>query len=756
MGEEKCDFWVELDDEFKAESDAGKLAGDDHGVHVQQAGIVSELFRTFDCDRPGRYVDCAKILVRAIEYRAPVMVMQVIIQWCPMTLNYKNRVTGNTIVHLALLHQCSKEIIEVLAPRRSMVLQMVDRDGMTVLHYAAMYRRPLDIVQYLYGLYPELVLYRSTNQQTKTVSFKLQGVCHEAEEETSLHDGAVFRCPGRSTPLCVAVYQDRFDHTLPDYSEVIIFLDFVSRTVKMVPDVSGNTAFMMLLHGKYPESIMKQLLLAFCTTHAEHACLIAFCQDHSRSMMLQYAIKAKLSPECLQIVCDFVIEQFESMNNTMHELSVHGRSDGQEKLGVGVTPGDRCFDAAGVLTSVTGSKIKVYLPIASASEVVHDFAPSDQLLLERVEARRWCNHVSQWVNPTHRDNHRSETVVLSDMIEEIGEWFRGLQQLVADPKLYEPSYILVHRSLQNTIARYYQEMHRERKAVLAAQKQLAQSNGDALIAELEASEKAAEAAKADKSATKSAKNARRRQRMQQQHSEQKSLQQLEAQQREEAHWVQKHTDANARSIDANAAEAGMDIPADPVPSRVRQPSHADLEQARKNIYEQQLLQQLEWECTEQARLAHKMQASPVACSANVVRDDDEDNDFSRVFENAMRMCMPQPLPLPELSEADKVMQDSGWQLNQDRSRRFAEAKKSYEDKMGQELKDAMQHFVDDENGNECMLCSTREIDTFFKPCMHKTYCSACVDSGEFFVFSPENKIKCPLCPAIVDEIIRLQ
>ena len=294
--------------------------------------------------------------------------------------------------------------------------------------------------------------------------------------------------------------------------------------------------------------------------------------------------------------------------------------------------------------------------------------------------------------------------------------------------------------------------------MLSAQIQKAQSNGDALIAELaaeEEAERAVEAAKAGKSATKSAKNARRRQSMQKQLGDQKKMQQLQAQQLEEAHWAQQHTDANARRIDANAAEAGMDIPEDPVPFRVHQPSRAELEQARKNTYEQQLLQQLDWERTEQTRLAHNIQASPVARSGNAVQNEDgEDDAFSDVFERAMRMCM--PLSLPELIEADKVMRDSGWLLNEDRSKRFAEAVKRSEAQMGQALKNAMEQYVDDEQGNECILCSTREIDTVFVPCEHQCYCSVCIDSGKITLFPPENKIKCPLCNHIVHEIIVLQ
>jgi len=752
MGKQNSNFWVALDDEFSEELETAKLAAGDESqayraVHVQKAAIVSELFRNFHSDRPGRYVDCAMILVRAIEYRVPAMVLQVVLHWCPMTQNYKNRVTGTTIVHLALMHQCSIEVIKVLAPSRCTALQMVDRDGLTVLHYAAMFRLPLDIVEYLYHLYPELVAYRSTNTETKEVAIEIVGVCREADEETSLQNGAVYRCPGRSTPLCVAVFQNKYTHTLQDNSTVIIFLDQVSPNVKMVPDVSGNTAFMMLLQGIYTETVMKRLLLAFCASHAEHARIIAFCNDYSKRMMLQLAIQARLSPECTKIVCEFIIMQFERLNSTIHGMWVHGRSNDQEKLGVKIAPGDACFDVDGVLTSVGGSQIRVQVPVASASQVVHDFTSSNQKLMDRAEAKLWCVHMSAWVNPLHRENHNSETEVLSNLIEFIGPWFRGLQWIASESESYKPTYTQIITYLQTAIQTYHHEKKQRQEAVLATQQQKAQSNGDALLAELEA-EKAMEAAKADKSATKSAKNARRRQRTQQQHSAQQSMQQLEAQQREEAHWAQKHTGANARSTDANAAEAGMDIPADPV----RQPSHAKLEQARKHTYEQQLLQQLEWERTEQARLAHNIHASPVACGGK--NEDNDDDAFSDAFENAMRMCLPQLLP--ELSEADKVMRDSGWLLNHDRSRRFSEAVKSYKDEMGQELKTAMQHYVDDENSNECILCSAREIDTVFMPCMHRCYCSVCIDSGEFFVFSPENKIKCPLCPAIVDEIILLQ
>ena len=448
MGKHESNFWVALDHEFRANLDAAKLAGGDearayHAVHVQKAAIVSELFRTFHSERQDRYVDCALILVRAIEYRAPVMVLQVITEWCPMTLNYRNRVTGTNIVHLALMHQCSIEVIQVLAcSRGDWALQMVDRDGLTVLHYAAMYRLPLDIVKHLYHMYPEMVTYRSTNKEFKTVSIKVVGVCREADEETSLQDGAEFMCPGRCTPLCVAVYRNRFKHTLKDNSAVIIFLDQVSRTVKMVPDASGNTAFMMLIHGNYPEAVMQRLLLAFCASHEEHARIIAFCKDHVGSMLLQTAIKAKMSPECIKILCDFTITQFEKMNATIHEMWAHGHSESQAKLGIEISPDNACFDTDGVLTSKAGSRIKIYTAVASASQVVMEFAPLDRILMERAEAHRWCEQLSVWVNPIFRENHSSETEVLSNLIDFWGSWFDKVENLTLGC-----TNLVTHRSL---------------------------------------------------------------------------------------------------------------------------------------------------------------------------------------------------------------------------------------------------------------------------------------------------------------------
>ena len=751
MGNHKSNFWVALDEEFRDNLDAAKLAvGDEaqarayRAVHVQKAAIVSELFSKFNKNLPGHYVNCALILVRAIEFRAPVMVLQVITEWCPFTLNYRNRVTGTNIVHLALMHQCSLEVIQVLACcQGDPALQLVDRDGLSVLHYAAMYRLPVDIVKHLYNMYPEMVTYRSTNKEAKSVSIKVVGVCRETDEETSLQDGAEFMCPARCTPLCVAVYRNRFQPALPDNSAVIIFLDQVSSTVKMVPDHKGNTAFMMLMRGIYPEEVMQRLLLAFCASHEQHARIIAFCKDHTGSMLLQTAIKHKMSRECIKIVCDFTIVQFERMNATTHEMWVHGHSESQAKLGIQIYPGNTCFNTDGTLTSVDGTRIKIYISVHSASQVQTDFAPQDNLLMGRDEAHQWCENLSIWVNPTFFERNRCEIDVLTNLIQFLGIWFDKIERLTTNTMLYEPGYRQVITYFQTAISSYHNERKQRAMHSLAAQNAKAQRNGDAFLAELEAeaeAERAAAAARAGKSASKSAKNARRRKTMKNQVGVQ-----------------QQHTDANARIIDADAAEAGMDIPADPVASRVRQPSHAELEQARKNTYEQQqLLQQLEWECTQQARLARNIQASPVACNDSntaVQSNDDEDDAFSDAFESAMRMCM--PLSPPELSKADQLMRDSGWLPNEDRSRRFAEAVRPYEVEMRQALQNTLEQHVDDENINECILCLTNDINTEFSNCGHRSYCDECIHSGKITVFPPENKIECPVCRVMVDETIML-
>ena len=311
MTTEDCDFWHSLDCEFTPAKE------------LQKAGIVYVLLQTIPYENVHFYDACSLILLAAIRNKASLMVIKIIAQLCPYALTYSEKVTETTPAHEAIMHQSHLDVIKVLTQSGKYCIQMVDRDGLCLLHYAAMYQGSLELMHYLHDLNPDFVQYRTTNAEVFATRVEITGVYNANGDKTYIDNGEVFVCPGKSTVLNLALHQNQHKNVNPENGPVIEYLDRKSITVKLVPDSFHEIPFMKLLQGFYSDQTRTTLISIFCASHANHGQAAAICGDHkNKSISLQVAVQERLSPACLEYLTYFTIDLITNLREmifTMYE-----------------------------------------------------------------------------------------------------------------------------------------------------------------------------------------------------------------------------------------------------------------------------------------------------------------------------------------------------------------------------------------------------------------------------------------------------
>jgi len=590
MGKCNSVFWIALNEEF-GETQA-----------QQAAAIVCEMFGRLPYDDDEQRDACSRILVAAVQHKAPLMVLQVIVELCEYTLYYRHTERDMTIVHIALLYRHSKEVIRLLSQCGDKVIQTMDCNGLTVLHYAAMYNAPLDVVEYVYGLDPMLVEFRSGNQHTIEEQTAQMGVCQADGCPLFFNRGEVSTCPATSTPLCVALFQNRTKRSSHDNSAVVEFLNRKSATVRLVPAYNNELPFMMLLEGHYTPENFQKLLVAFCKTHAEHGRMIAFCLNDRREMLLQIAARTALNDICVDILCRFTIAQFHALNNTVLALYSRGVCSDRERMGVQFRSDHVCFDIRGVIQNT----VKITTPSLVPGELTDTrLVTAYRLVMQEVlsyeESTAYCCNMAQWINPLYRDDHTSDAEVLQSLQQNLLQWFEKQERV---PSRYNGQSTCLHRivsHLQEEVTRHYAALKTAaNEALLAAASKPPPSDAEEeeratncmndLIAQV-AAEAAASKAKKPSKSRKLKKVVLPKENTDKggclaEHpnivtaSPISTHDRVLQQQREEEYWAQKNH--KKESDNSEVHEAGMDIPVSPVPRSAQ----AQLDLERKNAQEQ--------------------------------------------------------------------------------------------------------------------------------------------------------------------------
>jgi len=864
MGKRDSAFWETLESEFGAaeEEDA--------------AGIVCAIFEIFLHVDEEKYDAYSVILISAVEHRAPMMVIEVIVQLCPYTVRYRHLESGTTIVHVALMHHHSKAMIEILSQGEDNMIQIVDSLGLSVLHYAAMYHAPLDVVRYLYELDPTLTEFRSDNMATIEVQSAMIGQRQSDGCPVFYNHGEVSTCPGRSTPLCVALFQNRNKQCLIDNGDVIEFLDEKSVTAKLIPDCNHELPFMILLEGWYSAETFKRLLIAFCISHARDARMIAFCANARGERLLQTAVRLGLKADCVQILCEFIMEQYTNLNATVKTIYAMGSSIDQHRMGIGFQSDPIEFDTEGVMSSVIGSRTVAWEPVASPhTQLVTQYTPVTKVMLSREETLYWCLNMAHWINPLNETKHINETQVLGYFIQYLTDWFTDLLHTLCQNAQCERCFNQICTYLKNVIVQH--DIKREK---MAQENEYAQQKHSLDLQNSLIAEEAAEAA------VKSAKQMRGSRKSRRAHNRGMAVNgnvsmahendlihkiQIMTQQHEQEHKPHESDDSQMVSVNGQAEEAGMDIPI----SRAASPILS--ESAHTNAYERQLLEKAQAECVSQAQMLQLIQSCHAGRYEAGIANQEEDtgraassafipqrfqqeqqieldrnfaattlpnclSGFGNAIENpesdkakrvsseskkrrkqkkekqrknqgmdAMDQHIFSQIVLPLLQtdvagsihgipesrcqtpesqylnvdderdlddfetsvlnswlevaevedtvipshqneiKCDNIMSKSGWRLDADLALRFATAVKIANEQTG-----ASSSAIFEDGGeiqeDECMFCISNVIHTRFEPCMHKCYCSDCVNLPITIMQLEAKTMKCPLCNHSVTKI----
>jgi len=300
----------------------------------------------------------AMILISAIQSRAGLMIVKLLVQRAPSCLIYVSQESEKIPAHCALIQDAPLDIIRVLTQATTCgentinIASMTDLYGFTTLHYAAFYLHPMSVVEYLHDLFPEAADYHSFNCSDQSPSLSMP--------KSNYH----------STPLCLALdynmgqgravggrLSDRNRATRHDNTRQIVFLLHHSPHMRLIPDSTGDIAFHKLIKGHYPAEIFQRLLQQFWMAHTEEGFAAALVKDGEGCILLEAALKYNLSPPCVAVICQFMKRQLPClMYRTQRILMPGDESIGdhqiQDPCGVRI-----CTDDDGY--------VKQYLPIVS-------------------------------------------------------------------------------------------------------------------------------------------------------------------------------------------------------------------------------------------------------------------------------------------------------------------------------------------------------------------------------------------------------
>jgi len=764
MTTKDCEFWQSLEREFTPAEE------------LQKAGIVYVMLQTIPHKNVHFYDACSVILLAAVRNKASLMVIKIMAQLCPYALTYSDNVTKTTPAHEAIMHQSHLDVIKVLTQSGEDGVEMVDNDGLCLLHYAAMYRGPVELMQYLNDLNPDFMQYRTTNEDVFSTRVEITGVYDENGNKTYIDGGDLFVCPGKSTALNIVLHQNRHRNVNPGNGPVIEFLDRISTTVKLIPDSFHEIPFVKLIQGFYSDQTRTILIALFCGSHAKHGQAAAFCGDReSRSNLLQLAVQQRLSPACLEYLTHFTIDSITNLRDmifTMYETRVPCMN---HKSGIHFLRDPVVFSAAGVVSSVNGFRIRVSAPIFNDdSRCATHYVGEDMPIFIPPESYALCERLAMWFNPVIAPH--GESAIVQSLIDHLKKWFAGLKYIAKQRPLQEKCCNIVIAHLTNAIRMMATSDRR-------IAHQVADQIGEDLLAEEEARKK-----------TQSGQQTRPSRKIRW-----KQKQEAEAAEAKAAETKAAADDASSRAVLLLQASilARQNDPPSRLVQRDSQPvisNHRQREIDRERDMEQwrDLQRQRDMQCE---RIAREEQMSLQSRALDDNEDDEPDTGRAVSSRSARRSRQQRQSDatqaasarqLPTVSKTqdthqpdididflvslllqpdkdleknkagaddggnqDMDLQRSGWNMTAETAARYAAAVSANQQCM------AYAHgsiaIPDDIDGDECLLCLDGPIGIRFLPCRHECYCVACSQDPIFLQRVKAKTASCLLCRATIRE-----
>ena len=385
------------------------------------------------------------MLKGAVLHKAPLMVIRIIVQMCPFAVVHVDRVGLFTAAHLAIKHQCDISVIRLLvcivsgnkrkptgyvAPAHELLypngsISMLDSQGLSLLHYAVLFRANLRVVGFLCSLKPNLVEYRTTNREHIDVQVEDWGVFDARGNHVFINGGMVYRCPGRSTALCIALQQNIDNTSHFDNYSIIGFLDEQNSYGKLVSDATGDIPFHKLIKGVYPDVVMHMLLIAFIQSHKKHAQTAAVCTDHDGLILLQAAIVHKMPLEHLQMICAFTMEAMTFLHTMIRFISSSNADYKDVSSGIFFETAEIVLDPiSGQIVSVVDHWVIHEAPVFAVGYRFPDtFEEKHMVIMHAAETLQCTGMIARWVTP-QTAAHPCE-VTLQNLLTSLHVWFEA-------------------------------------------------------------------------------------------------------------------------------------------------------------------------------------------------------------------------------------------------------------------------------------------------------------------------------------------
>jgi len=439
----------------------------------------------------------SELLKGAILHKAALMVIRIIVQMCPFAVVHSDSVGQFTAAHLAIKHQCDISVIRLLVcevsgkkkkptghlvptdgfPYPNGSISMLDADGLSLLHYAVLFRASFQTVHMLCSMKPNLVEYRTTNQEYVDVQVEDWGVFDDSGNHVFINNGMVYRCPGHSSALCIALQQNIDNTVYVDNYNIIAFLDEQNPYCKLVCDATGDIPFHKLIKGVYPDFVMDWLLQAFIESHKKSAQTAAVYTDNDGLMLLQSAIVHEMNIQQLDMICEFTMQGVTFLHTMIRTISSdHGQYD-DKSSGIFFKRGNIVFDPiSGRIVSVAKYTVLHEAPIfAVGCRFPKQFVTTDMMVMNTDETLRCTGMIARWVTPTTAKRDCEET--LQHLLTSLHAWFEAfLSNMPSNNKKQKMNKNVYRNKFDACVGK----RRHESAALTAAQ------NAENLLAELEA------------------------------------------------------------------------------------------------------------------------------------------------------------------------------------------------------------------------------------------------------------------------------
>jgi len=439
----------------------------------------------------------SEMLKGAILHKAALMVIRIIVQMCPFAVLHSDSLGQFTAAHLAIKHQCDISVIRLLVcdmsgkkkkptghlvptdefPYPNGSISMLDADGLSLLHYAVLFRASLQTVGLLCTMKPNLIAYRTTNQQYIDVQVEDWGVFDDRGNHVFINGGMVYRCPGHSSALCIALQQNIDNTVYIDNYNIVGFLDEQNVHCKLVCDATGDIPFHKLIKGVYPDVVMDWLLPLFIESHKKSAQTAAVYTDNDGLMLLQLAIVHKMNLKHLDLICEFTMQGVTFLHTMIRTIS---SSDGQyhdNSSGIFLKRGKIVFDTiSGQIVSVAKHPVLHEAPIFEVGcRFPKLFQTTNRIIINTDEILRHTAMIARWVTPETAARDCEET--LQRLLTSLHMWFEVfLSNMPSNNKKQKTN----KNSYRNKFDACVGKRRHESAALTAAQ------NAENLLAELEA------------------------------------------------------------------------------------------------------------------------------------------------------------------------------------------------------------------------------------------------------------------------------